>query len=55
MSWAFTGASPAETHIFKLLAGEDVESDKVDLGVTVLASLGGRHVDDLKDSRGKVQ
>jgi hypothetical protein len=33
--------------IFKLLAGEDVESDKVDLGVTVLASLGGGHVNDL--------
>lgn len=32
---------------FELLAGEDVDSDKVDLGVTVLASLGGRHVDDL--------
>lgn len=24
-----------------------VESDEMDLGVTVLASLGGRHVDDL--------
>ena len=33
--------------IFELLAGEDVESDQMDLGVTVLASLGGRHVDDL--------
>jgi hypothetical protein len=31
----------------KLLAGEDVDCDKMDLGVTVLASLGGRHVDDL--------
>jgi hypothetical protein len=30
-----------------LLVGEDVNSDKMDLGVTVLASLGGRHVDDL--------
>lgn len=33
--------------IFKLLASKDVEGDKVDLGVTVLASLGSRHVDDL--------
>jgi hypothetical protein len=33
--------------ILVLLAGEDVDGDKVDLGVTVLASLGGRHVDDL--------
>lgn len=33
--------------ILKLLAGEDVKGDQVDLGVTVLASLGGRHVDDL--------
>lgn len=33
--------------IFELLAGEDVESNQMDLGVTVLASLGGRHVDDL--------
>ena len=33
--------------ILKLLASEDVGGDKVDLGVTVLASLGGRHVDDL--------
>ena len=33
--------------IFELLAGEDVDGDKVDLGVTVLASLGGGHVDDL--------
>lgn len=32
---------------FELLASEDVDSDKMDLGVTVLASLGGRHVDDL--------
>jgi hypothetical protein len=31
---------------FKLLAGEDVNGDKMDFGVTVLASLGGRHVDD---------
>lgn len=33
--------------IFKLLAGEDVNGDKVDLGVTVLASLGGGHFDNL--------
>lgn len=33
--------------IFKLLAGEDVESDKVNLSVTVLSGLGGRHIDDL--------
>jgi len=32
---------------FKLLAGEDIDSDEMDLGVTVLTSLGGRHVDDL--------
>lgn len=33
--------------LLKLLASEDVNGDQVDLGVTVLASLGGRHVDDL--------
>jgi hypothetical protein len=33
--------------ILELLAGEDIDGDKVDLGVTVLASLGGGHVDDL--------
>jgi hypothetical protein len=33
--------------IFKLLLGEDVNGDKMDLGVTVLASLGSRHFDDL--------
>lgn len=33
--------------ILELLASEDVDSDQVDLGVTVLAGLGGRHVDDL--------
>lgn len=33
--------------ILKLLASEDVNGDKVDLGVTVLAGLGGRHVHDL--------
>ena len=32
---------------FKLLASEDVNTDEMDLGVTVLASLGSRHVDDL--------
>jgi hypothetical protein len=32
---------------FELLASEDVDGDKMDLGVTVLASLGGRHVDNL--------
>jgi hypothetical protein len=33
--------------IFVLLGGEDVDGDKVDLGVTVLAGLGGGHVDNL--------
>lgn len=33
--------------ILELLASEDVDGDQVDLGVTVLAGLGGRHVDDL--------
>lgn len=33
--------------IFQLLAGEDVDGDDVNLGVTVLASLGGRHINDL--------
>lgn len=33
--------------IFVLSAGEDIGSNKMDLGVTVLASLGGRHVDNL--------
>ena len=32
---------------FQLLAGEDVDSDEMDLGVTVLAGLGGAHVNDL--------
>jgi hypothetical protein len=32
---------------FKLLASEDINGNKVDLGVTVLASLGGGHVDNL--------
>ena len=34
-------------NVFVLLGGEDVDGDKVDLGVTVLAGLGGGHVDDL--------
>ncbi len=34
-------------NIFQLLASEDVNGDHVDLGVTVLASLGGRHIDNL--------
>ena len=33
--------------LLKLLASEDVDGDQVDLGVTMLAGLGGRHVDDL--------
>ena len=33
--------------IFQLLSREDVDGDDVDFGVTVLASLGGRHFDDL--------
>lgn len=33
--------------ILKLLAGEDIGGDQVNLGVTVLSSLGGRHVNDL--------
>lgn len=33
--------------ILELLASEDVNSNEMDLGVTVLASLGGGHVDDL--------
>jgi len=32
---------------FELLASEDIDGDEMDLGVTVLASLGGGHVDDL--------
>lgn len=32
---------------FELLVGEDVNGNKMDLCVTVLAGLGGRHVDDL--------
>jgi len=33
--------------IFQLLAGEQIDGSQVDLGVTVLAGLGGGHVDDL--------
>lgn len=33
--------------LFELLGGEDVDGDQVNLGVTVLASLGGGHLDDL--------
>lgn len=33
--------------ILQLLAGEDIDGNKMDLGVAVLAGLGGRHVDDL--------
>lgn len=33
--------------VFVLTAREDVDSDEVDLGVTVLTGLRGRHVDDL--------
>lgn len=33
--------------IFVLLGGEDIDGNKMDLGVTVLASLGGGHVDNL--------
>jgi len=33
--------------IFKFLASEDVEGDHVDLGVAVLTSLGGRHLNNL--------
>ena len=33
--------------VFQLLAGEDVDGNDMNLGVTVLASLGGRHFDDL--------
>jgi len=33
--------------VFQLLLGENVESDQVNLCVTVLASLGGGHVDNL--------
>lgn len=32
---------------FEFLAGEDIDGDKMDLCVAMLASLGGGHVDDL--------
>jgi hypothetical protein len=32
---------------FELLASEDIDSNKMDLGVAMLASLGGGHVDNL--------
>ena len=32
---------------FELLASEDIDGNQMDLSVTVLSSLGGRHVDDL--------
>jgi len=33
--------------LFKLLAGEDIDSDQMDLGVTVLAGLGSAHLNNL--------
>ena len=33
--------------VFELLAGEDVDGDHMDLCVTVLASLGGAHLNNL--------
>ncbi len=33
--------------ILQLLASEDIDGDDVNLGVTVLAGLGGGHLDDL--------
>ena len=33
--------------ILQLLAGEEIDGSQMDLGVTVLAGLGGGHVDDL--------
>ena len=32
---------------FELLAGEDIDSNQMDFSVTMLASLGGGHVNDL--------
>lgn len=32
--------------IFELFAGEDIDGDEMNLGVTMLASLGGGHLDD---------
>lgn len=36
-----------QAHVFELLSVEDVNSNQVDLGVAVLAGLGGGHVDNL--------
>jgi len=33
--------------LFKLLSGEDINGDEMDLGVSVLAGLGGAHIDNL--------
>lgn len=33
---------------FKLLSSEDIDGNKMDLGVTVLSSLGSGHIDDLQ-------
>lgn len=33
--------------IFKLFAGEDIDSDEMDLGMSVLSGLRGAHFDDL--------
>lgn len=35
------------TEIFELLTGEDIDGDKMDFGVTVLAGLRGTHLDNL--------
>ena len=50
----FLAADVGDVHVvggraqlFKLLGGEDVDGDQVDLGVTVLSGLGGGHLDDL--------
>jgi hypothetical protein len=32
---------------FEFLSSEDIDGDKMDFGVTVLASLGGGHINDL--------
>ena len=37
--------------IFKFLAGEDVNGNEMDLGVTVFAGLRGTHLDDLARAR----
>lgn len=36
--------------ILELLAGEDISGNEMDLGVTVLTGLGGRHIDNLAGS-----